>query len=191
MTTLVREAPPADNPASTFALTPLINELDRALRDRPADIDAADRAANCLRDYLPTPDILSATDQLGDPDCYRQHVLFVDPAGRYSVVAFVWREGQLTTIHDHRCWGAVAVLQGAEYEVQYSLRSLGGRPRLAPGRRTRYPSGEISAFAPPGDIHQVRNGGRGVAISLHVYGADIARFGSSIRRSYSEDLVCA
>jgi len=42
----------------------------------------------------------------------------------------------------------------------------------------------VSGFAPPGDIHRVRNTGDGVAISMHVYGADISRLGNSIRREY-------
>jgi predicted metal-dependent enzyme (double-stranded beta helix superfamily) len=42
----------------------------------------------------------------------------------------------------------------------------------------------VSGFAPPGDIHRVRNIGDDTAISLHVYGADITRLGSSIRRTY-------
>jgi len=45
-------------------------------------------------------------------------------------------------------------------------------------------AGQVSGFAPPGDIHRVRNCGDDVAISLHVYGADITRLGSSVRRSY-------
>jgi 3-mercaptopropionate dioxygenase len=42
----------------------------------------------------------------------------------------------------------------------------------------------VSGFAPPGDIHRVRNIGDDVAISMHVYGADISRLGSSVRRVY-------
>jgi predicted metal-dependent enzyme (double-stranded beta helix superfamily) len=42
----------------------------------------------------------------------------------------------------------------------------------------------VSGFAPPGDIHRVRNTGDDVAISMHVYGADISRLGNSIRREY-------
>ena len=45
-------------------------------------------------------------------------------------------------------------------------------------------TGEVSGFAPPGDIHRVHNVGDGVTISLHVYGADISRLGCSIRREY-------
>ena len=47
----------------------------------------------------------------------------------------------------------------------------------------------MSGFAPPGDIHRVRNHGRDIAISLHVYGADIGRLGSSVRRTYDLPLV--
>jgi predicted metal-dependent enzyme (double-stranded beta helix superfamily) len=44
--------------------------------------------------------------------------------------------------------------------------------------------GDIGGFAPPGDIHRVRNIGATTAISLHVYGTDITRIGSSARRYY-------
>ena len=37
---------------------------------------------------------------------------------------------------------------------------------------------------PAGDIHRVRNIGDTTAISLHVYGADLSRVGSSVRRYY-------
>ena len=47
------------------------------------------------------------------------------------------------------------------------------------------PAGSVSGFAPPGDIHRVRNTGDTVAISTHIYGADISRLGNSIRREYT------
>ena len=39
-------------------------------------------------------------------------------------------------------------------------------------------------LTPPGDIHAVVNDGATVAVSLHVYGADLRRRGTSVRRSY-------
>jgi len=42
----------------------------------------------------------------------------------------------------------------------------------------------VAGFAPPGDIHRVRNSGAGIAVSMHIYGADLSRLGSSIRRVY-------
>jgi predicted metal-dependent enzyme (double-stranded beta helix superfamily) len=186
MTTLIRNRPTIDHRLD--ALASLIDELHAALRDRPTGLDAAIRAADCLTGSRPTPDLLTIDEQAGDPDAYRQHVLFVDARVPFSIVALVWRPGQQTTIHDHRCWGAVAVLEGAEHETLYAL---GDDEQLRPGQRTVYPAGFVSAFAPPGDIHRVRNGGPGTAISLHVYGADIAVLGSSIRRSYPENSIAA
>jgi predicted metal-dependent enzyme (double-stranded beta helix superfamily) len=108
-------------------------------------------------------------------------------------VALVWRTGQQTSIHDHRCWGAVAVVRGTEHECRYSLvpEAGPGPLHLTPSGEASYRAGSICAFAPPGDIHRVANSGPGTAISFHVYGADIARFGSSIRRNYSEALIAA
>jgi predicted metal-dependent enzyme (double-stranded beta helix superfamily) len=57
-------------------------------------------------------------------------------------------------------------------------------PLIETGQRDS-PSGDVSYFAPPGDIHRVRNIGTGVAVSLHVYGADISDLGTSVRRVYS------
>jgi predicted metal-dependent enzyme (double-stranded beta helix superfamily) len=170
-------------------LSPLVRQLRRDLAGRPAGIDAATRAAECLVANLPTVEILAPAERLGDPTAYQQRVLFVDQELSFSLVALVWRPGQRTAIHDHRCWGAVAVLQGVEHETLYRPSSEGTDAGLRPGRQTDYPAGDVSAFAPPGDIHRVDNPGPGTAISLHVYGADISVLGSSIRRTYADDLV--
>jgi predicted metal-dependent enzyme (double-stranded beta helix superfamily) len=42
--------------------------------------------------------------------------------------------------------------------------------------------GDVSGFAPPGDIHRVHNTGDEIAISIHIYGTDVTRIGSSVRR---------
>jgi 3-mercaptopropionate dioxygenase len=73
----------------------------------------------------------------------------------------------------------VGVLQGVEHEDLYDeqLTLVGERHN---------PPGEVSGFAPPGDIHRIRNRGTETAISLHIYGTDISRVGSSARRYYAE-----
>ncbi len=53
-----------------------------------------------------------------------------------------------------------------------------------PARRTRPAAGEVSGFAPPGDIHRVHNTSDTTAISIHIYGTDVTRIGSSVRRYY-------
>ena len=138
--------------------------------------------ADQLRRHLPGAEILTAAERLGDPDGYRCHVLHAEPDGSFSVTAMVWRPGQITPIHDHVTWCVFGVLQGVEYEEIFALRRHG--TVLAEVARNANGTGEVSGFAPPGDIHRVRNHGDDVAISLHIYGADISRLGSSVRRIY-------
>jgi predicted metal-dependent enzyme (double-stranded beta helix superfamily) len=138
--------------------------------------------AEALRLHLPGPEILTAHERAGDPDGYVCHLLHGEPDGSFSVTALVWRPGQLTPVHDHVTWCVFGVLQGAEYEELYVLGEDG--TFLTQVGSSDNQTGEVSGFAPPGDIHRVRNRGTGIAISLHVYGADIARLGSSVRRTY-------
>lgn len=52
--------------------------------------------------------------------------------------------------------------------------------------------GDVSVLVPPEeDIHRVENAGDDIAISLHVYGDDIAVHGSSINHTFGDDLVRA
>src|SRR5262249_9704100 len=132
--------------------------------------------------HLPGPGILTAEEAEGSPDGYVSHTLHTEPDGSFSVCALVWRPGQLTPIHDHVTWCVVGVLQGAEYEELFALRDR--ETALAEVGRSVNEIGSVSWVAPPGDIHRVRNHGTEIAISLHVYGADIARLGSSVRRIY-------
>jgi predicted metal-dependent enzyme (double-stranded beta helix superfamily) len=55
---------------------------------------------------------------------------------------------------------------------------------LNPIGRNENHVGDVGGFAPPGDIHRVRNTGEETAISIHVYGTDVTRVGSSARRYY-------
>jgi predicted metal-dependent enzyme (double-stranded beta helix superfamily) len=142
----------------------------------------AELVADQLRLHLPGAEILTAAERAGDPDGYRCHVLHVEPDGSFSLTALVWRPGQVTPIHDHVTWCVFGVIKGTEYEELYALSADGSY--LDEVGRSQNDYGEVSGFAPPGDIHRVRNIGADVAVSLHVYGADITRLGSSVRRIY-------
>jgi predicted metal-dependent enzyme (double-stranded beta helix superfamily) len=69
------------------------------------------------------------------------------------------------------------VIQGVEHEDVYDadLNLIGSTD----GRL-----GDVNGFAPPGDIHRVHNTGDEVAISIHIYGTDVTRVESSVRRYY-------
>jgi 3-mercaptopropionate dioxygenase len=153
----------------------------RAVVDRHADWrETAGMVAGELRRHLPAPGLLTAEERLGDPDRYVGHTLYVEPDGAFSIVGLVWRPGQVTPIHDHVTWCVFGVLQGVEHEELYVQRGDHlVRAGVADNR-----VGDVSGFAPPGDIHRVRNSGDDIAISLHIYGTDISRIGSSVRRCY-------
>jgi len=144
----------------------------------------ADCVAAMLRDNLPHPaDILPADLRRGDPACYQSHLLYAEPDGSFSIMAMVWLPGQQTAIHDHVAWCVTGVLQGREHEEIFALADDGSALRVI--ARNVNSAGEVCGFAPPGDIHRVQNTGDSVALSMHVYGADISRLSTSIRREYT------
>jgi len=144
----------------------------------------AQRVIGTLRGNLPDPAaLLPEYLRHGDPACYQSHLLYTEPDGSFSIAAMVWLPGQATVIHDHVAWCVTAVLQGNEHEEIFALFDGGRALELA--ARNVNPAGTVSGFAPPGDIHRVRNTGDSTAISMHVYGADISRLGTSIRREYT------
>jgi 3-mercaptopropionate dioxygenase len=144
--------------------------------------DTARLVASALERHLPSPSILTPEQRTGDPEAYKSEVIHSEPDGSFSIVALVWLPGQVTPIHDHLTWCVFGVIQGMESEELFELDEQGAG-LLQAGRRVNR-TGEVSGFAPPGDIHRVRNAGDDTAISIHIYGTDVARVGSSVRRYY-------
>jgi len=164
---------------------PLTAAVRRAVRSGGSWQQTAERVAAALRRHLPepgllSPGLLSPGHLAGDPAGYQVHLVHAEPDGSFSIVVMVLLPGQQTPVHDHLSWCCTAVLQGTEYEEVYAVRG----DHLEVIARNANPVGTVSGFAPPGDVHLVRNSGDSVAVSLHVYGTDIARVGSSVRRVY-------
>jgi len=159
-------------------LTDLIDGIRTAVAAHADWSGTAQLVADQLRRHLPTPEVLTAEQRLGSPERYISHTLYVDPDGSFSIIALVWRPGQLTRIHDHVTWCVFGVIQGTEHEELYDadLNLVG---------RSDNHVGDVSGFAPPGDIHRVHNTGDSTAISIHIYGTDVTRIGSSARRFYN------
>jgi 3-mercaptopropionate dioxygenase len=164
----------------------LVSAVRAAVRRQAGWAETADLVADQLRLHLPGPEILTAEQRYGDPAGYRCHLLHGEPDGSFSVTALVWRPGQATPIHDHVTWCVFGVIQGAEHEERYVLRDDGW---LEQDGASVNAIGEVAGLAPPGDIHRVRNAGQETAISVHVYGTDIGRLGSSVRRIYDLPVV--
>ncbi|MER7079073.1 Cysteine dioxygenase type I [Saccharopolyspora kobensis] len=164
----------------TSQLVELAGTIREQVRRGLPAAQTAELVEEALKPFLTAPDLLSPVQRVGDPDHYRQHVLHVESDGSFSIVALVWLPGQRTPVHDHISWCVTGVHEGVEHEQRYVLRG----DHLVPAEQTTNHPGEVCGFAPPGDIHLVRNAGTVKAISIHVYGADIAVLGSSVRRCY-------
>jgi predicted metal-dependent enzyme (double-stranded beta helix superfamily) len=168
------------------ALETLVAVLDAAVRSSAPGRPTVEAVETALRPALGHRSLLTAEQQEGDAERYRQHLLHAADDGSFSLVALVWLPGQATPIHDHLAWCVVGVHQGAEYEIRY-LQTPNGA--LVPAGTAVAEVGDVAGLLPPGDIHRVHNSGDELAISLHVYGADLRQVGSSIRRTYPESRV--
>ncbi len=180
---------------SAALAAPAASELDdlvgaiRSVVDRHADWQETARlVARELERCRPSPRVVAPELRSGDPDTYRSHLLHAEPDGSFSIVALVWRPGQETPIHDHVTWCVFTVVQGVEHEELFMLDEEAGV--LVEAGSATNKTGSVSGFAPPGDIHRVRNVGDETAISIHVYGTDVDRIGSSVRRYYDQPVVC-
>lgn len=160
----------------------LVTVIRAALNSRGDWRRTAQLAASALRRHLPSPEVLTGGHP-GDQEGLRSRLLHVEPDGAFSIQAIVWPPGRVTRIHDHVTWCVFGVIQGVVDEDLFTLDSTG--EFLVPAGRTTNATGAVNGFAPPGDIHRVANAGDRTAISIHVYGTDLSRIGSSSLRYYN------
>lgn len=169
---------------SSTSLTMLIEPVREAVRAELPASETASTVAGQLSRYLSARPTLPEVYRRADPDAYTQHIMHVEPDGTFSIVALVWLPGQCTPVHDHVSWCVTGVYEGREREERFVLDGTGETARLLPTEDVVNPAGRVCGFAPPGDIHRVRNCCDALTISFHIYGADIHALGSSIRRRY-------
>jgi 3-mercaptopropionate dioxygenase len=158
------------------------------VRDAEASIEDPHAVAERLRPLLAQDGWLAPEHQAPGADRYRQHLLHVSDCRRLSVVALVWRPGQGTPIHDHVSWCVVGVYRGLERETRYRIAN----GALVATETIEAHPGDVETLVPPAEnIHRVEAGGSGLTISIHVYGADIERLGSSVYRRFDDLAVAA
>jgi len=164
----------------SFALTSFLDDAHK-LADDP------DAIGDRLGELLAHDGWLAPEHQLPGRETYRQHLLHVSPDRRLSVVALVWLPGQRTPIHDHVSWCVVGVYRGRERETRYRVVDVDGERCLQAMDSVDAHPGHVEVLVPPvQDIHAVTAVGDELTISIHVYGADVERLGSSIHRRYDD-----
>lgn len=141
--------------------------------DRPAGVCTALRTVLRDRNWLP-PERRRASHEN-----YARHLLYADPAGRFSILSLVWAQGQASPVHGHHAWCAVGIYGGELTECFYRERrqaapELMETTRRAPGSVTYDPAG--------GAVHRIANEGPDIAVSLHVYGTGADRISTGVNR---------
>ncbi|GGC68789.1 cysteine dioxygenase [Undibacterium terreum] len=167
--------PNTAEPASQIKnrLHDFVDSFSCLLEQQAAEALIIEKGSVLLRCLLAEDDWLPESQARPDPARYQQFLLHADPAGRFSVVSFVWGPGQKTPIHNHTVWGLIGMLRGAELSQGYRRADNGAMQR--DGDVVRLEPGQVEAVSPSiGDIHQVSNAyADRVSISIHVYGANI------------------
>lgn len=152
-----------------------IDALTELIGSDTHETDLLHRGSRLLAQLVSHDDWLPDEFAVPDPTRYQQFLLHADAQQRFSVVSFVWGPGQRTPIHDHRVWGLIGMLRGAEDAQGYVRGHDGHLERQGPS--VRLVPGQVEALSPQrNDVHQVSNAfSDQVSISIHVYGADIGQ----------------
>jgi len=162
-------------PDLPLPLARFVGVLDRLGKPPEADeAEVLEVVVAAMRQLVSQDDWLDPAFTRPHPQYYQQYLLYADPAGRFSVVSFVWGPGQKTPIHDHGTWGVIGMLRGAEIGQHFRLETGACLPD---GAEERLQPGDTAVVSPTvGDLHVVRNAfDDRVSISIHAYGADIGQ----------------
>jgi predicted metal-dependent enzyme (double-stranded beta helix superfamily) len=160
-------------PVRIERLRGFITSLAELVATTPREGELLEAGALLLEGLIAHDDWLPDVFARSSSEGYRQYLLHCDSRERFSVVSFVWGPGQGTPVHDHRVWGLVGVLRGAEQVENYRRRQ--GRGLEQVGQSAILNQGEVEVLSPrKGDIHRVSNARKdGVSVSIHVYGGNI------------------
>lgn len=170
-------------PATVLSAPPALQSLAAAigLACGRGGVPHGEAMLAALRDAARVPDLLDAAHRAGSDTGYARHVVHADPLDRFTVLALVWRSGQVSPVHWHHSWCAYAVVSGLLQEAGYDWDEASGRA-TATMRRARAEGDCSFAVAGSTRIHRLGNGGAREAISLHVYGVPASRITTGVNR---------
>jgi predicted metal-dependent enzyme (double-stranded beta helix superfamily) len=165
------------SPAS--AVTALAADIGAACEGPPALMER--RVVAALARAAANRELLTPAQRMPSGVCYARHVVYGDPAGRFTILSLVWIQGQFSPPHAHQTWCAYAVCDNTLTETEYAFdrATMKALPLRTVERRAGY-----CTFGEAGldQIHRLGNAGVLPAISLHVYGVESGRIGTHVNR---------
>ena len=177
--------PPIGAPVAGFSqrfrppLPRLLKAIDQAVRTADPKINRP--VATILSGYVGEADLLTGVACPSSDERYARHLLHAGEG--YSVLAAVWRPGQMSAVHGHRTWCALGVHRGSLTESLFGRDKKGLR---LIGCKQHHP-GAISHSSADGQaIHRIANLGTETAVSIHVYGVAFDRLGEGVNRVWAD-----
>jgi len=161
-------------------LTPLVSAIESALLDTAAE-QLPDAVCQALREHATLYGLLDEAQMAGSAERYARHVLYAHPTGLFTVVALVWRPGQVTPVHGHYTWCAYVILQGTMTEEHYAWNRATQCAALVE-QVARHAGDSVGSHAGLENIHRLRNTSQELAVSIHVYGVDAQRVATHVNR---------
>lgn len=168
--TYIRPRPPLET---------MLAGIAAAARRDPDERSGA--VAEAIGAFAADPLLLEGRDCPCCPERYVRHLLHSDPAGGYAVVALVWRPGQMSPVHGHRTWCALAVHQGVLTETYYEA----GDPPVPTAARLLSAGATSHGAGGATMIHRIANLSCRTAISIHCYGVAFDRFGTDVNEIHA------
>jgi predicted metal-dependent enzyme (double-stranded beta helix superfamily) len=125
--------------------------------------------------------LLTPEQRVPSADRYARHVVYGDPAGRFTILSLVWMPGQFSPTHAHETWCAFATCENTLTETEYAFNHA---TMKAVHLRTVERRAGYCSFGQAGldQIHRLGNAGVMPAVSLHVYGVESGRIGTHVNR---------
>ena len=144
----------------------LITDIERAC-DGPST-RFVHRLLGTLRHHAADPSLLQTARVLA-ASRPRPRDAYIDPAGRFRIDVLTWQAGQVSRVHTHDTWRALAIIDGWLREDLYDRSDAIADARHSSSSAV-LPGG--ARFHLPGDatVHRLRNVGSIPTVSLHVRG---------------------
>ena len=112
------ESEPAPRARSIGGIGAPAAEISGACFEPPAE--KTERIKAALKLVVAEPLLLGPEQREPKADCYARHVIYADPAGRFTILAIVWGPGQFSQPHAHHTWCAYGVYENALEETIFT-----------------------------------------------------------------------